>query len=62
VLVAASVLVAATSFGDHPGTAAASLLVVATLAVVALAGRGRTPFRAAVAIALVDVALLAGVR
>ncbi len=38
------------------------LLVVAALAVVAVTGRGRTPFRAAMGIALVDVALLAGSR
>jgi hypothetical protein len=35
---------------------------VAALAVAALTGTGRTPFRAAMAIALVDVVLLAGVR
>ena len=62
VLVAASALVAAVAFDDHPVTAGAALLIVATLAAVALAGQGRTPFRAAIAIALVDVALLAGVR
>ncbi len=36
----------------------ASLVVVAVLALVALSGRGRRPFAAAVAIALVDVVLL----
>jgi 4-hydroxybenzoate polyprenyltransferase len=36
--------------------------VVVVLSVTALLGRGRTPFRAAVAIALVDVAMLAGAR
>jgi 4-hydroxybenzoate polyprenyltransferase len=36
--------------------------VVLVLSATALLGRGRTPFRAAVAIALVDVAMLAGAR
>jgi 4-hydroxybenzoate polyprenyltransferase len=62
VLVTASVVVAATTVDAHPLTAVTSLVLVGALAVVALAGHGRTPFRAAVAIALVDVALLAGVR
>jgi 4-hydroxybenzoate polyprenyltransferase len=62
VLVAASTIVTVTLVDDHPAIAAASLAVVAALAGVALAGHGRTPFRAAIAIALVDVALLAGVR
>jgi 4-hydroxybenzoate polyprenyltransferase len=61
-LVLASVVICVAAESDHRLVAALSLLLVATLAVVALNGRGRTPFRAAMAIALVDVALLAGVR
>lgn len=61
-LVFASVVICVAAGGDHRLVAALSLLLVAALAVVALTGRGRTPFRAAMAIALVDVALLAGVR
>ena len=61
-LVLASVVICAAAERDHRWVAALSLLLVAALAGVALNGRGRTPFRAAVAIALVDVALLAGVR
>jgi 4-hydroxybenzoate polyprenyltransferase len=62
VLVVASMVVAVILADAHPVVAAASLAAVAALAVVALVGNGRTPFRAAIAIALVDVALLAGVR
>jgi 4-hydroxybenzoate polyprenyltransferase len=62
VLVAGSLLVVVTLVDAHPVIAWASLAVVLVLAVVAMAGHGRTPFRAAIAIALVDVALLAGVR
>jgi 4-hydroxybenzoate polyprenyltransferase len=62
VLVAASLLICvAASLTRHRATWA-GLLVVAALAVTAVTGRGRTPFRAAVGIALVDVALLAGSR
>ncbi|MCW2842680.1 MAG: putative integral rane protein [Nocardioides sp.] len=57
VLVAGSVVVVAGSgVGRTPGLVAGS--VVAALAAVALAGRGRTPFVSAIAIALVDVLLL----
>jgi 4-hydroxybenzoate polyprenyltransferase len=61
-LVLASVVICAAAGGRHRALVAVSLLMVAGLAVVALVGSGRTPFRAAMAIALVDVALLAGVR
>jgi 4-hydroxybenzoate polyprenyltransferase len=62
VLVAASLLICvAASLTGHPATWAGLLAVVA-LAVVAVTGTGRTPFRAAMGIALVDVALLAGSR
>ncbi|MEO5708436.1 MAG: UbiA family prenyltransferase [Nocardioidaceae bacterium] len=62
VLVAASVLICvAAPLTGHAATWA-GLLVVVALAVVAVTGRGRTPFRAAMGIALVDVALLAGSR
>ena len=62
VLVLASVVICVAAGGRHRLLVTVSLLVVAGLAVVALVGSGRTPFRAAMAIALVDVALLAGVR
>jgi 4-hydroxybenzoate polyprenyltransferase len=62
VLVLASLVICVAAGNDHRLLAAVSLLLVAGLAAVGLAGRGRTPFRAAMAIALVDVALLAGVR
>jgi hypothetical protein len=57
-LVVASVM--AVLAGADPGgwPAIAGLAAVALLAVVGLVGRGRTPFRAALGIALVDVALL----
>lgn len=62
VLVAASLLICvAASLTGHP-TTWAGLLVVAGLAVAAVTGSGRVPFRAALGIALVDVALLAGSR
>ena len=62
VLVLASLLICVgASLTRHPA-AWVSLLVVAALAMTAVTGRGRTPFRAAVGIALVDVALLAGAR
>ena len=62
VLVAASLLICvAASLTGHWATWV-GLLVVAGLAVVAVTGSGRTPFRAAMGIALVDVALLAGSR
>lgn len=57
VLTVASVLVVLGP-GRPPAWAWAGLAVVAVLAGVALRGRGTTPFRAAMAIALVDVVLL----
>jgi 4-hydroxybenzoate polyprenyltransferase len=62
VLVLASVSTCVAAGGHHRILVGTSLLLVAGLAALALAGSGRTPFRAAMAIALVDVALLAGVR
>jgi len=43
----------------HPLRRGAALAVTAVLAPVVLTGRGKVPFRAALGIALVDVALLA---
>ncbi|MFC5952093.1 UbiA family prenyltransferase [Pseudonocardia lutea] len=57
-LVAASALAAFGPAGSPPAWVWGALAVVAALAAVALAGRGRLPFRAAMAIALVDVVLL----
>jgi len=57
-LVAASALAALGPAGGPPAWVWAALLVVLALAVVALTGRGRLPFRAAMAIALLDVVLL----
>ncbi len=62
VLVLASVLVSVAAPAAHRWATWLGLLGVAALAAVALGGRGRTPFRAAMAIALVDVVLLAGAR
>jgi 4-hydroxybenzoate polyprenyltransferase len=62
VLVLASVLICAAASITERWAMWTSLAIVGVLAVVALRGRGRTPFRAAMAIALVDVALLAGAR
>lgn len=61
-LVAASVAAALGPRGAPPIAAWPALAIVAGLAVVALNGRGVWPFRAAIGIALVDVALLAVVR
>lgn len=66
-VLAAAVLVAATivivlGAGPDPVLAAAALLVVAGLAVVALVSRGRNAFRAAIGMALVDVAMLVVAR
>lgn len=67
-VVAAAVLVAAALvivFGapvDSGVVAAAALLLTAGLAAVALLAHGRAPFRAAVAMALVDVAMLVWVK
>ena len=60
---AATVLVAATvvivvGASVEPLVAVVALVVVGGLAVVALVTEGRTPFRAAIAMALVDVAML----
>ena len=62
ILVLASLLICFGSSLTDRWTTWVSLFAVAALAAVALRGRGRTPFRAAMAIALVDVALLAGAR
>ncbi len=62
VLLTASVL-AALGPGSPGALTWAALLVVVVLAVVAATGRGRWPFRAAIAVALIDVVLLvAGAR
>ena len=64
VLVAGSVVVAvgAGSSGSASlSTVAPAMVVVALLAVLALTGRGRLPFLAAIGIALADVALLVAV-
>jgi 4-hydroxybenzoate polyprenyltransferase len=57
-LVAASALAALGPAGSPPAWVWLALLVVVALAACALTGRGRWPFRAAMAIALVDVVLL----
>lgn len=62
VLVLASLLISLAAPAAHRWATWLGLLGVAALAAVAVGGRGRTPFRAAVAIALLDVALLAGAR
>ena len=64
---AAAVLVAATvaivvGASVEPAVAVVALVVVGGLAVVALVTEGRTPFRAAIAMALVDVAMLVWAR
>ena len=61
-LVAASLLICVAASLTRHWSTWVGLIVVATLAAVAVTGRGRTPFRAAMGIALVDVALLAGSR
>ncbi len=64
-LAAASLVVCAAIRSTHPTSVwllAGVVAVVVVLSVVALRGQGRTPFRAAMAIAVVDVALLAGAR
>jgi 4-hydroxybenzoate polyprenyltransferase len=58
-LVVASVIAALGPAGRPGETSWAALVAVLALAIVALAGRGRAPFHAAIAIALVDVLLLA---
>lgn len=62
VLVTASVVAVLGPVGRPTVLAVAALIVVLALAAVALAGRGRAPFHAAIAIALVDVALLTVAR
>jgi 4-hydroxybenzoate polyprenyltransferase len=57
-LVAASLAAALGPAGTPDGWGWAGLAVVALLATVALTGRGRLPFQAAMAIALVDVVLI----
>ena len=57
-LVAASLLAALGPAGAPAAWVWVAIVVVAALAAVALTGRGRAPFRAAMAIALVDVVLL----
>jgi len=57
-LAAGSVLVALAPAGAVSAAGWLGLVVVAALVAAALGGRGRTPFRAAMAIALVDVLLV----
>jgi 4-hydroxybenzoate polyprenyltransferase len=57
-LVAASVVVVLGPPGAPSGVAWGALAVVVALAVIARVGRGKAPFYAAIAIALVDVVLL----
>lgn len=57
-LAAGSVLVAVAPGGPVDAVGRAALAVVGLLAAAALGGRGRTPFRAAMLIALVDVLLV----
>jgi len=56
--VAASAVAVLGPSGAPSGWAWGALAVVVALAAVALVGRGRAPFYAAIAIALVDVVLL----
>ncbi len=62
ILVAASAVITAGTRSVSGAVSLTALTLVAALAVAALVGRGRAPFRAAVAIALVDVALLVASR
>ena len=62
VLVAATVVIVAGASLDSTALAVTALVVVVALAVVALVAHGRTPFRAAIAMALVDVAMLVWAR
>ncbi len=61
-LASASLVICLAIRDTHPALVWPLAGVVLVLSVVALRGRGRTPFRAAMAIAVVDVALLAGAR
>jgi 4-hydroxybenzoate polyprenyltransferase len=62
VLVAATVVIVAGAPVGSVAVASVALVVVGGLAVVALVTTGRTPFRAAIAMALVDVAMLVWAR
>lgn len=61
-LATASLVTCGAVRADHPTLVWPLAAAVVALSAVALRGRGRTPFRAAMAIAVVDVALLAGAR
>jgi 4-hydroxybenzoate polyprenyltransferase len=62
VLVGATLVIVLGAPVDSAVVAATALVVVGGLAVVALVASGRTPFRAAIAMALVDVAMLVWAR
>jgi 4-hydroxybenzoate polyprenyltransferase len=62
VLVAAAVVIVVGAPVDSLVLAVAALAATAALAAVALLAHGRTPFRAAIAMALVDVAMLVWAR
>ena len=62
VLVAAAVVIVVGAPVESAVVAAVALLVTAGLAAIALLAHGRTPFRAAIAMALVDVAMLVWAR
>ncbi len=62
VLVAATVLIVVGAPVGSVAVASVSLVVVGGLALLALVTTGRTPFRAAIAMALVDVAMLVWAR
>jgi 4-hydroxybenzoate polyprenyltransferase len=62
VLVAAAVVIVVGAPVDSKVVAALALLVTAVLAALALLAHGRTPFRAAIVMALVDVAMLVWAR
>lgn len=62
VLVAAAVVIVVGAPVDSRPVAALMLVVTAGLAAVALLARGRAPFQAAIAMALVDVAMLVWAR
>ncbi|MDX6371805.1 MAG: hypothetical protein QOD98_793, partial [Nocardioidaceae bacterium] len=62
VLVAAAVVIVLGAPVDSGVLAAVALVLTAGLAAVALLAHGRTPFRAAIAMALVDVAMLVWAR
>ena len=62
VLVTATVVIVVGAPVESVAVALVALVVVGGLAVVALVTTGRTPFRAAIAMALVDVAMLVWAR